>query len=114
MTTDQTGHPAHEILAEIAEEAGRNPEPEREFEVYRDGEYWDLPVDYPHLLSVVAYHWEHVRRRPRTVRVSGEIDRELWDTAKKMANDGAASGCFPAASVFARALASFTSREGEG
>lgn len=69
---ESVGHPAADILQQLADEAKVNPEPWREFQIRADlaGEWEDCRS----FLSL-CWHLAHkeVRRRPRTIRI-GEFD----------------------------------------
>lgn len=84
----QQSHPAAELLQELADEAMVNPEPWKAFEYKRidkhsDGN-WHQDDSMLDIVDSIVDENIEVRRRPKTVRVSGEVPEEVIDAARSV------------------------------
>ena len=68
-------NPTATILREIADVLDAGGDPAEEFEQCCDGHLWHMPSDKQDLFDSVADPYWQVRRKPKTVRVSGEVSR---------------------------------------
>ena len=76
-------NPTATILREIADvlDAGGSPVEEFEHKPVGTG-MWVCPINMGHLLHTVSAGGWQVRRKPKTVRVSGEVSREVTESAR--------------------------------
>ena len=76
-------------LREIADVLDAGGDPSEEFEQSSDGHSWHLPDDCSDLIDSIGRGWQ-VRRKPKTVRVSGDISREVisWAQFHAMGDEG--------------------------
>lgn len=70
--TESVGHPAADILQQLADEARVNPEPWREFQFLNADGAWVSMNTMEVIIGAVENGYE-IRRRPRTVRI-GKFD----------------------------------------
>ena len=68
-------------LREIADVIDAGGDPSEEFEQSSDGRSWHQPGDFYDLMDSIGRAWQ-VRRKPKTVRVSGEVSREVIESAR--------------------------------
>lgn len=78
-----SAHPKASLLREIAGEAEVNSEFWREFQ-HRIQNEWRTFHCWGELFDMVNSEEHSVRRRPKTVRVSGEVSEELVEAVREV------------------------------
>lgn len=82
--SEQNGHPKAPLLQELADEAKVNPEPWKAFECLlgRDRLHFKSLYD---MLCALSCTENTIRRRPKTIRVSGEVPEDVVKWSRTIA-----------------------------